>query len=118
MNIMNQSIPIINHFSARVTIDSYSNNRKYIESLADNIIKKLDLTIVKKVYYSFKPVGETLVYILSESHFVIHTWPEYKLIHLDLVSCKLLTKEKVKNVITTSLNSNITYKIDIEENKI
>ena len=115
---MSQSIPIINHFSARVTVDSYSNNRKYIESLADSIIKKLNLTIVKKVYYPFKPIGETLVYILSESHFAIHTWPENKLIHFDLVSCKLLSKDKVKHAIITSLNPDIAYKIDIEENKI
>lgn len=33
------------------------------------------------------PVAITAVRILSESHVVVHTWPEYELVTVDLFSC-------------------------------
>lgn len=51
------------------------------------IVGDMDLNIVKKLSHMFSPQGITLVYILSESHLVIHTWPEFGVIHVDLVTC-------------------------------
>ncbi len=57
------------------------------------------MTVVSKSYHKFSPTGITLVYILSQSHFILHTWPEHNLIHLDLFSCSNVTKEDVKKAI-------------------
>jgi len=45
----------------------------------------------------FSPKGITLVYILSESHLVIHTWPELGTAHIDLVTCSYRTMNEFGN---------------------
>jgi len=83
----NQSTPIINHFVAVIKSGQFDNSIGKIEELARSIIGDMDLNVVKKFNHMFSPQGTTLVYILSESHLIIHTWPESGLIHIDLVTC-------------------------------
>ena len=83
-----QFTPTINHISAIIKVDSMPDSLDFIENLGTNIIDGLELTIVKKIDNKFEPIGRTLVYILSESHLAIHTWPEFNTLHIDLVSCK------------------------------
>lgn len=35
----------------------------------------------------FKGQGMTLTYILANSNLVVHTWPEYSALHVDLITC-------------------------------
>ena len=35
----------------------------------------------------FKPYGYTALFLLSESHFAIHTFPEHKTTYIELTSC-------------------------------
>lgn len=44
-------------------------------------------TIVEGVSHHFPNAGLTCVFILAESHAVLHTWPETGTINLDLFSC-------------------------------
>ena len=44
-------------------------------------------TIVDAVSHAFPKTGLTCVLILSESHAVLHTWPETGTIHIDIFSC-------------------------------
>lgn len=48
-------------------------------------------TVVQRNYQFFYPQGETVVYILSESHFTCHTYPEHKYLSLDLYICNMHT---------------------------
>jgi S-adenosylmethionine decarboxylase proenzyme len=54
-------------------------------------IIETNLTVVKKVEHKFSPHGETIVFILSESHFTIHTYPEHRYITMDIYVCNLNT---------------------------
>ena len=83
-----QSTPTINHISAIIKLESLSDDLDFIEGLGSTVINGLNLTVVKKIDNKFEPIGRTLVYILSESHLAIHTWPEFNTLHIDLVSCK------------------------------
>ena len=38
-------------------------------------------------YNQFEPQGVSIVFLLSESHLSLHTWPENGKISLDLFSC-------------------------------
>lgn len=58
-----------------------------IEGYAKKFIKMLNLRVLKKSYYDFKPFGVTILYVLSASHLSIHTWPENNYLHLDLFVC-------------------------------
>lgn len=44
-------------------------------------------TIVESVSHHFTDAGLTSVFILAESHAVLHTWPETGTINIDLFSC-------------------------------
>ncbi len=44
-------------------------------------------TIENSQYKKFEPQGVTILYLLSESHFSIHTWPENKSIAIDFYHC-------------------------------
>lgn len=52
--------------------------------LADTLIGKYGLVKLGQVYHNFLPGGFTAVICLSESHLSIHTWPEHRLVNLDV----------------------------------
>lgn len=65
-----------------------------------NVIEK-NLTVVNKIEHRFEPHGETIVFILSESHFTLHTYPENKFISMDIYVCNLETNlEKIVDEIS------------------
>jgi S-adenosylmethionine decarboxylase len=53
--------------------------REMVEALSVNL---LDLRV-----YPFSPVGVTGIAIVSESHLVIHTWPEHGYAAVDVFTC-------------------------------
>lgn len=100
-----QSTPIINQYVGLIEADSFDNSLEAIEELAESIIDNLDLNVVKKLSHMFLPKGITLVYVLSESHLVVHTWPELGTIHVDLVTCSFRTKEEFEKSLKYALNN-------------
>jgi len=56
--------------------------KKYIKLLKDSGFGILD-----KIEYHFKPFGYTLLVLLSESHFALHTFPEENKTYIELSSC-------------------------------
>lgn len=81
----------------------------YVETKEDNLLKSADavknavlrlckavgLKIVAEKCHMFnEPGGITYCFILSQSHFVVHTWPEDNRIFFDVFMCnKDLDKE-------------------------
>lgn len=89
---MSPSIPITNHFVATINMPPEEMGLARLETIAETLIQKLNLNVVDKIAYEFPVQGITLAYILSQSHLVIHTWPELGLAHLDLATCHTGTK--------------------------
>ena len=44
-------------------------------------------TVVSETVKDFEPFGTTTVFILSESHFTLHTYPEHAYMSVDLYVC-------------------------------
>lgn len=44
-------------------------------------------TIVSSSFHQFEPFGVSGVIIIQESHFTIHTWPEYQYCAIDFFTC-------------------------------
>lgn len=64
------------------------------------VIEK-NLTVVDRIEHKFSPQGETIVFILSESHFTLHTYPENRFISLDVYVCNMDTDlKKIVNEIS------------------
>jgi S-adenosylmethionine decarboxylase len=49
-------------------------------------------TVVHELSHSFPGTGLTCVLILSESHAVLHTWPETGTVNIDIFSCSTRLK--------------------------
>lgn len=69
-------------------------NSKLLNSL-DNIRKVLDMICEKHEYsvlgrleHQFDPHGITIIYLLSESHISVHTFPEKNYLALDIYTCR------------------------------
>lgn len=43
--------------------------------------------VLHVIKHSFEPYGYTALFLLSESHFAIHTFPEQKQTYIELSSC-------------------------------
>jgi S-adenosylmethionine decarboxylase len=55
-------------------------------------LRRAGATVVHEFSHSFPETGLTCVLILSESHAVLHTWPETGTVNLDVFSCSTRLK--------------------------
>jgi S-adenosylmethionine/arginine decarboxylase-like enzyme len=87
-----------------------------------NVIEK-NLTVVNRIEHKFEPEGETIAFILAESHFTLHTYPEHNYISFDIYVCNLdVNLEKIlleirKVVPFNKMDSNLLFrgKITLQE---
>lgn len=59
-----------------------------IKILLDTICEKYDFSILNKSEHKFEPEGITILYLLSESHLSVHTFPEKQYVAIDLYTCR------------------------------
>ena len=57
------------------------------EQALRDMVAALDVNLLDLKVYPFSPVGVTGIAIVSESHLVIHTWPEYGYAAVDIFTC-------------------------------
>jgi S-adenosylmethionine decarboxylase len=55
-------------------------------------LRRAGATVVHELSHSFPKTGLTCVLILSESHAVLHTWPETGTVNIDIFSCSTRLK--------------------------
>jgi len=48
----------------------------------------LGCTVLGELPVTFQPHGTTCVLVLAESHLTVSTWPEHRLAHIDLFTCR------------------------------
>jgi S-adenosylmethionine decarboxylase len=59
-----------------------------IKCVLDTICKKYDFSVLERVEHRFQPEGLSILYLLSESHLSIHTFPEKSYFAFDLYTCR------------------------------
>ena len=52
-----------------------------------NMLINAGFNILRTVEYHFDPIGYTSLFLLGESHFAIHTFPEEGKTYIELSSC-------------------------------
>ncbi|MEA2006708.1 MAG: adenosylmethionine decarboxylase [Patescibacteria group bacterium] len=50
-------------------------------------LKAGDFEILAEKFHKFEPHGLSGVWLLGESHLSVHSWPEEKIVFIDLFSC-------------------------------
>lgn len=64
------------------------NSLTELKQMFDYICDKYQYTILHKIDHLFTPQGITLIYMLSESHISIHTFPEKGYAAMDIYTCR------------------------------
>lgn len=89
------------------------NNRDVVEKILVEAADKANVTIIDRQFHSFSPHGVSGALIIAESHFTIHTWPEYKYCAVDIFTCgSLADKQTALEIIKKGLQA--TYYSAIE----
>ena len=75
-----------------------------IKPFMDRVVKELNLNVVGECSHQFVknnvPYGATMAYLLSESHFTVHTFVDEGKITMDLYTCSLIVEnDKIKHII-------------------
>ncbi len=84
---MKQSFQIIADLKKCKSPQNYFFNLNDIKKEAGNIIKKSGFKIINFCGHKFKNSGVSLVFLVSESHVAIHTWPEHGSVNIDIFFC-------------------------------
>lgn len=65
----------------------------YLKTVFSDLLKQATFTILNYSENRFSPFGYTGLWLLSESHFAIHTFPECDSSYIELSSCNALKHE-------------------------
>lgn len=83
------------------------------KQLSYDAIQSLSLTQVGETGYQFQPHGYTHVCLLSESHYSIHTYPEYHSCYIDIFCCDrhFDSNHAIQHIQRIYQTSHITYQV-------
>ena len=62
-------------------------NPNEITSYFESLLKESGFKVLKQTEHHFDPFGYTGLWLLSESHFAVHTFPEENKSYIELSSC-------------------------------
>jgi S-adenosylmethionine decarboxylase len=80
------------------------NNAEYLINLIENAAVASGATVVQTIFKEFEPQGCTVLTLLSESHFSIHTWPEEGKAAVDCYTCGDCNSKNGCDAIISKLN--------------
>jgi len=63
------------------------NDYELLDRKLREVLSSTQVRIENHCYKKFEPQGVTILYLLSESHFSIHTWPELRCCAIDFYHC-------------------------------
>jgi len=75
------------------------NNCHELKCLMKDICLKNDFQILNEIEYKFTPIGCSIIFLLSESHLSIHTFPEKQHMSFDIYTCRQYTDDDSYNII-------------------
>ena len=114
MEFAESPIPLGIHYV--VDIDNIKNKQQYsnefIKDICTKLLSKTGVNVLDEIHHEFEPQGFTALYLLSESHMSIHTWPENGKIRIDLFSCVINGKfdDALNTLKSTFKDAQITIK--------
>jgi S-adenosylmethionine decarboxylase len=89
------------------------NSIESIKVLFNFICKEYNFNVLKTIEHEFDVSGITLIYMLSESHISIHTFPERNYATFDIYTCREYETNKEYNNIYEYLVNSFECKYEI-----
>lgn len=91
-----EKFPFVDHVVFRVNkvpAQLFSSKQKLLSALG-KFCNEHKLKVVDTKITNFAKQGMTITYVLSNSNLVVHTWPEYLALHIDLITCSPIYKKE------------------------
>jgi S-adenosylmethionine/arginine decarboxylase-like enzyme len=84
-----EKFPFVDHYTAKVynVPVNIVESKKAMQKVIGDFCRSHKLKVVDTKITQFKGKGLTFTYVLSNSNLLVHTWPELRAVHLDLVTC-------------------------------
>ena len=79
--------------------NSLLNNMEQLNTMLKQICIDNEFQILNEVQYKFEPIGCSILFLLSESHLSIHTFPEKNHMSFDIYTCRQYKDNAVYNEI-------------------
>jgi len=79
------------------------NDINQIKNTMNSICAKYNYSVLHTTEQRFEPYGFSVIYLLSESHMSIHTFPEKNYIAFDLYTCRTYENNNIYNTIYNDL---------------
>jgi len=67
--------------------DKTLNSKEKVAAIITESVQKSGATLLHPFFHQFSPQGVSGVAVIAESHFSIHTWPEYGYAAVDIFTC-------------------------------
>ena len=74
------------------------NDHELFKSKCSELLEEFQMKILGVNEHEFQPHGYTLLYLLSESHLSLHSWPEYNTLKMDLFTCSSKKLDNVQSI--------------------
>lgn len=72
-------------------------------------------TVLKSAFHKFSPQGVSGMVLIAESHFSVHTWPEYNYAACDIFTCGTkVNTEKAMESLKEGLKASETKVVEIK----
>lgn len=86
--------------------ESHLADTKKVEEIMLTATKLTKTTVIKHFFHEFIPYGVSGVVVIAESHFTIHTWPEFAYAAVDIFTCGDIDCQTAIDYIKNELGSN------------
>lgn len=92
-----EKFPFVDHVVVKVfsVKKDYTLSRNKLVNTLDKLCSFHKLKVIDRFVTQFKGGGMTVTYVLSKSNLVVHTWPEFGSVHLDLITCSPIFKKEI-----------------------
>ncbi|MBW2624148.1 MAG: adenosylmethionine decarboxylase, partial [Deltaproteobacteria bacterium] len=88
---------------------------KAVEELILEAVRISGATIIESFFHLFPPNGVSGIVLVAESHFSIHTWPEYSYAAVDIFTCgDRVDSKKALSFLKQSLKSKNVSMMELE----
>ena len=98
--------------------DKLLNDINELDKVLKDICFEHNFQILKEVKYSFTPIGCSIIFLLSESHLSVHTFPEKSHMSFDIYTCRQYTNNNHYLQIYDQLVNKLQASKDISNCKI
>jgi len=88
------------------------NNMTELQLLMKEICKTHNFSILQEIEHQFMPIGCSFLFMLSESHLSMHSFPEKKHISFDIYTCRQYDNNDVYNEIFNFLIDKLKASLD------